>query len=233
MLGRYHWHADSWLFLQGQAITSMQWGAWGGTGMAVTHNLLPRIIQSGLGVLAPAAGLAALASALQLSRHITSSMSPSQLVVSPLDWPKLMAGASTIFPLFSEFAHHATAAAARKNADQLAAQPAEDLQQLVMQSREAHVSSILAKIQTVVHNMLGALPEAEQPLMEAGLDSLGSVELRSQLEKLLDMQLPATLMFDYPSMSAMAAFIASLQAPMSQQVDPQPCPIMHPAGQVP
>lgn len=25
----------------------MQWGAWAGTGMAVTHNLLPRIIKSG------------------------------------------------------------------------------------------------------------------------------------------------------------------------------------------
>lgn len=25
----------------------MQWGAWAGVGMAVTHNLLPRIIKSG------------------------------------------------------------------------------------------------------------------------------------------------------------------------------------------
>lgn len=25
----------------------MQWGAWAGSGMAVTHNLLPRIINSG------------------------------------------------------------------------------------------------------------------------------------------------------------------------------------------
>ena len=26
----------------------MQWGAWAGSGMAVTHNLLPRIIKSGV-----------------------------------------------------------------------------------------------------------------------------------------------------------------------------------------
>lgn len=51
--------------LQGRSATSLQWGAWGGTGMAVAHNLLPRIIKSGLGVLPPAAGLAALAAVLR------------------------------------------------------------------------------------------------------------------------------------------------------------------------
>ena len=91
----------------------MQWGAWGGTGMAVAHNLLPRIIKSGLGVLAPAAGLSALASMLRLATSSLRSVSlPSQLVVSPLNWSTLMAGAKTVFPLFSEFAHHAVSAMA-------------------------------------------------------------------------------------------------------------------------
>jgi len=31
----------------GTAVTSVQWGAWAGAGMAATHNLLPRIIKSG------------------------------------------------------------------------------------------------------------------------------------------------------------------------------------------
>ncbi len=31
----------------GWAAVSMQWGAWAGSGMAITHNLLPRIIKSG------------------------------------------------------------------------------------------------------------------------------------------------------------------------------------------
>jgi hypothetical protein len=33
--------------LPGWAAVSMQWGAWAGSGMAITHNLLPRIIKSG------------------------------------------------------------------------------------------------------------------------------------------------------------------------------------------
>lgn len=36
------------LLCAGWAVVSMQWGAWAGSGMAVTHNLLPRIIKSGM-----------------------------------------------------------------------------------------------------------------------------------------------------------------------------------------
>lgn len=79
---------------QGLAATSMQWGAWGSTGMAVVHRLLPRIIKSGLGVLAPAQGVAALAGVLR-----AASAPPAQLVVSPFEWPKLMAGADRVFPV--------------------------------------------------------------------------------------------------------------------------------------
>lgn len=84
----------------------MQWGAWGGAGMAVVHNLLPRIVQSGLGVLDPVVGVSALASVLR-----TTAAEP-QLVVSPFDWWKLMAGArGTVFPVFKEFEEFATAPA--------------------------------------------------------------------------------------------------------------------------
>ena len=90
--------------MQGAQVTSMQWGAWGGTGMAVVHNLLPRIIKSGLGVLAPVVGIQALSNVLN-----TSDFGP-QLIISPFDWPKLMAGAQgNVFPVFQEFAEYATA----------------------------------------------------------------------------------------------------------------------------
>ena len=47
-----------------------------------------------------------------------------------------------------------------------------------------------------------------QPLMEAGLDSLGAVELRNTIGAHFALEVPATLTFDYPSISAMAAFLA-------------------------
>ena len=62
--------------------------------MAVVHNLLPRIVKSGLGVLPPAAGVAALAAVL-----CARAAPPAQVVVSPFEWPKLMAGADRVFPV--------------------------------------------------------------------------------------------------------------------------------------
>jgi acyl carrier protein len=49
----------------------------------------------------------------------------------------------------------------------------------------------------------------DEPLMAAGLDSLGSVELRNTLESSLAVPLPPTLAMDYPTAAAIAAYAAS------------------------
>lgn len=51
-----------------------------------------------------------------------------------------------------------------------------------------------------------------------GFDSLSAVELSSTLSSTLKLQLPGTLVFDYPSVSAMAAYIHSQLVP-AQQVE--------------
>ncbi len=63
-------------------------------------------------------------------------------------------------------------------------------------------------------SILGRAVQPDEPLMSAGLDSLGSVELRNSLEARLGLQLPATLVFDYPSAAAIAGYLgARVQAP--------------------
>ena len=67
---------------------------------------------------------------------------------------------------------------------------------------------IAQSILAVARSVLGNEVALNQPLMEAGLDSLGSVELRNQLSSRFSVELPATVTFDYPTAAAMAGLIS-------------------------
>ena len=64
---------------------------------------------------------------------------------------------------------------------------------------------VAEQVQTVLGNPVGG----DEPLMAAGLDSLGATELQQGLADALGMELPSTLVFDYPTINAMAEFLAS------------------------
>ena len=60
------------------------------------------------------------------------------------------------------------------------------------------------------------------PSLQSGLDSLGSVELRNSLASAFQVELPATLAFDYPTVAAISAHIlghlpAASAAPAAKQ----------------
>ncbi len=69
-------------------------------------------------------------------------------------------------------------------------------------------ADVQAQISDLLARMLGAAVQPDQPLMEAGLDSLGAVELRTSLSAKFGVDLPATLVFDYPSVAALTGFLA-------------------------
>ena len=56
--------------------------------------------------------------------------------------------------------------------------------------------------------------------VQAGVDSLGAVELRNAVAEQYNISLPATTIFDYPSPTSLAAFVLSLIAPMVEVVEP-------------
>lgn len=76
-----------------------------------------------------------------------------------------------------------------------------------LRGKQGDVEQVIA---AAAQRIMGFVPDAKQPLMEAGLDSLGAVELRNDLTSRLKMELPATLTLDYPSIAAVATFIKPL-----------------------
>ena len=62
--------------------------------------------------------------------------------------------------------------------------------------------------------MLGAAPnetpDPDIPLNESGLDSLMALELRKSLGSGLDLRLPATLLFNFPTVNALTEHLAGL-----------------------
>ena len=164
--------------LRGTAATSVQWGAWAEIGMAARGAASTRMAAmaaaSGFGRVALAQGLAALSTA---TRQISSAV----MGVVPIVWSRFLSGGTT--PAFlSEFA-------LRKHAP----------------GRGSSVGAVcglsLASVLEMVKRTAGGVVDADAPLMEAGVDSLGAVELRNQLQGTVGSStaLPSTLVFDHPT----------------------------------
>jgi len=66
--------------------------------------------------------------------------------------------------------------------------------------------AVVAAVSTVMRLPASSL-EADRPLSELGLDSLMAVELRNHLAALLGLRLPATLLFDHPTPSAVVRLL--------------------------
>lgn len=82
------------------------------------------------------------------------------------------------------------------------------LSSMNQQERHAFVEK---KVIELVMAALGLTtpPPMDQPLHELGIDSIGAVELRNSLSSTLGIKLPATAMFDYPTVGAMINYVNS------------------------
>ncbi|MCC6134824.1 MAG: SDR family NAD(P)-dependent oxidoreductase [Candidatus Contendobacter sp.] len=189
---------------QGLPMIVINWGAWRDIGAAARRQVGERLAETGMGALTPEEGLAALAWALERR--------PAQMAVLPIDWPKLRDhfGVNSP-PLFREFArtpnpvfaqaNKASSAPATLRDDLSALSPARRIERLAG-LLEAQARGLLA---------IGDAPlRHDRPLNELGLDSLLAVELRNRLGALAGTSLPATLLFNYPTIAALAEHLAAL-----------------------
>lgn len=89
---------------------------------------------------------------------------------------------------------------------------------------------IVAKLSEITLQILGEAIATDQPLMAAGLDSVGAVELKNAVSGAFGLELPSTVTFDYPTIDALAQYIASTSQSVNTSAVAGPALVQDPAA---
>jgi polyketide synthase 12/myxalamid-type polyketide synthase MxaB len=190
---------------QGLKGLSINWGAWSHAGAAINGTATARAALKGIGHFSPHTGLKLLAELIRMEMVNAVALS--------IDWRSYIRQtySGTAAPLFL---------------DNLVSsgQPVVEVRPLSVVEKESlsdkllsmPVSRQLSALTLFVHNetlrILGLDTsdsiDLNKSLNDIGLDSLMAVELRNSLGAALDRHLPATLLFDYPTISAVSNYLA-------------------------
>ncbi|WP_328455592.1 type I polyketide synthase [Amycolatopsis sp. NBC_00438] len=187
--------------------TSLGWGLWGETGMAMQGDMLDHMQRHGLVPLAPAEAMTAFGRALGFQGSVlaadfdwnrfalTFTLPRESALLRELPEVRQALGADTIVE------RDAVVAEATLHEELAHLEPAE--------RREA----LLTLVRSVAAELLGygdgSDIEPSQAFREMGVDSLAAVEVRNVLAERTGVRLPSTLVFDYPTANAIAGHLHS------------------------
>jgi NADPH:quinone reductase-like Zn-dependent oxidoreductase/acyl carrier protein len=208
----------------GLPAVSLAWGLWAGSAGLTGHlddGDRARMARGGLAALTNAQGLALLDAALGRDEAV---LIPARLdlaarrtaaargePVSPL-WHALIPPSGPVARSGVPGSPGVPAAPAVQGSalrQQLAALPEDDQDTLVLDLVRGHVATVLG------HATADAI-EPDRAFTDLGFDSLTAVELRNRLTAATGLQLPATLVFDYPAPAALARHLREQLAPEAQ-----------------
>ena len=205
----------------GLTALSVDWGAWSGSGAAVRHAVFSRGKLAGVRSIPPQDGLAILGQLLQSDL--------TQVLASPVDWPgwagNAQAEAAANRNLLADVLRpsvkpsHSEPILPRPSDTKLPRlnHPPFLRAELVWRvtllataepQRCAHLETLVEdRIRTVLAMPATQSIESDRPLQEYGLDSLLSIELRNLLSNDVGEKLPATTLFDYPTLRSLTGWL--------------------------
>ena len=188
---------------EGLPALSINWGPWDEIGMAarVDSRQKQRWEAQGVGAIPPDQGVEKL-------ERLIAPEGPTQVGVLVVDWTRFFKQfpAGVVPRVLSELVPTAGRdGAARKVDERLLDQfeeaPAGEREELLREYVRGQAARVL--------RLPSERPlDARQPLNELGMDSLMAVELRDRLGAAVGRTLPATLLFNHPTVAQLGAFLA-------------------------
>jgi acyl transferase domain-containing protein len=174
---------------------TINWGGWSGAGMLADAEAA--MSEKGFDLIQPEQGLA-------VFERLLSQALP-QVAVMPVRWPEFFAALPFKAPNFYQL--------------MLTAQADKDDKQtggLIRQLNQADCSQRLTILEQAVRQLIAQVlrnPDsadlaARQRLFDIGFDSLLAMEFTRKLNQALDIQLPSTLLFDYPTIEALLNYLS-------------------------
>ena len=203
----------------GLAAVSLSWGAWSEIGAAADRRMDARVGAKGIDVITPERGLAALEALM--------GDEAAHVAVFPVRWDAFLEGLGSTPPFLAHVAPRRRAGA-RSGAPESTPATTTLLDELREASAARRLEALGAFVGDHVARVIGApgrdAVDPRQPLNTMGLDSLMAVELRNRLGAGLGLarSLPATLVFEHPTLEAIAAYLARELFPAAAAPAPAP-----------
>jgi 3-oxoacyl-(acyl-carrier-protein) synthase/acyl carrier protein len=185
---------------------SIQWGAWSGSGMAASHpSLLKRLQVQGYGSVSPVAGL-------QAMQSILYTLTSPVVVANPFDWSVFLKQFKEYRQILFAEREKAAGSAAGGNAVLLATDDKSKANSIKVRSisKESIAATILGLVRGIISEENASI-SLDTPFFEAGLDSIGMVELNNAIVSSLKIEtLSSTALFDYPNINDLAQHLTTL-----------------------
>lgn len=199
---------------RGLPALSINWGIWSQIGSAAERKADEWMLSQGIGTITPESGK-------QILNQVFAQ-EKAQIAVLPIEWGTYLSQFKTAPVWLSRLVEEARKKGTR-NKPSTASQPKVSTSQTSNkawrekltnvppnQQRQYLLEHINIQVVKAIGLDAGQQIDPRQPLNELGLDSLMAVELRNILTSSLQLErsLPATLVFDYPTINALTDYLA-------------------------